>query len=60
MNGDGIDTVFKEAIRCLYNTYVVPTLNNKLLNGYTDEESKTFELKDTRYKSNCKECLCCE
>ena len=60
MNGDGIDKVFKEAIRCLYNTYVVPTLNNKLLNGYTDEESKTFELKDTRYKSNCKECLCCE
>lgn len=60
MNGDGINKVFKESIRCLYNTYVVPTLNNKLLNGYTEEETKSFELKETRYKGSCKECLCCQ
>ena len=58
--GEGVDKIFKECVKEIYNKYIVPLMNHSSDRSDTICSSRsTIDLTKPRERSNCKECLCC-
>ncbi|MCQ2818822.1 MAG: GTP-binding protein [archaeon] len=60
-SGENIDLLFDNVLKILYETFVIPILNDKS----TDREVSFYrdknyvDLENPKNKGNCRECLCC-